>query len=175
MNAGAEDLVEGFAAPTGEERFASYQALMAMGASALPAIRRGLRSPLWQVRRWSAMCLDQVADEESLADLVPLLEDPHPRVRLWAVHSISCDHCKDDVSCPIDVVPLLIERIRTDSNIRVRRMAVIMLGSEHEDPRGIPALEDVLASDSDSKIRGHAQTALERLRSVGPTRTQRAL
>ncbi|MDH3207220.1 MAG: HEAT repeat domain-containing protein [Gemmatimonadota bacterium] len=169
MTADLDDLVEGLGAPTGAERFNSYQALITMGTSALPAIRRGLRSPQWQVRRWSAMCLDQVADEDSLADLVPLLRDSHPGVRLWAVHSIACEHCKDDVSCPIDVVPLLIDRIRVDPSIRVRRMAVIMLGSEYEDPRAIPALEAVLGSESDTKIRRHAQAALERLRSAGLT------
>ena len=113
------------------------------------------------------MCLDQVADEEALVDLVPLLTDPHPKVRLWAVHSIACEHCKEDVSCPVDVVPLLLATIRHDPSIRVRRMAVIMLGSEFVDPRAVPVLKDVLSAESDVKIRGHAAVALARLRVAG--------
>ncbi|MGD2070628.1 MAG: HEAT repeat domain-containing protein, partial [Gemmatimonadota bacterium] len=118
-------LIEGLGAPRGIDRFESYQALLALGPAALPAIRRGLRSADWQVRRWSAMCLDQLADADALADLVPLLTDPHPKVRLWAVHSLACEHCKPDVGCPVDVVPLLVERVREDPSLRVRRMAVI--------------------------------------------------
>lgn len=44
------------------------------------------------------MVLDRVADAESLAALVPLLRDPKADVRLWAVHSLACDHCKGDVA-----------------------------------------------------------------------------
>ncbi len=175
MNASLDRLVEGLGAPSGEERFASYRALLATGAPALPAIRKGLRSPNWQTRRWAAMCLDQVADEDSLAELAPLLEDPHPKVRLWAVHSIACEHCKADVSCPVDVAPLLIERIRLDPSIRVRRMAVIMLGSECRDQRAMAVLQDVLAVETDSKIRSHAATAVQNLKAAGPGHSQPAL
>ena len=103
-----ESLVAAFS--NAEERGGAYQALIALGGEALPAIRSGLRSEDWEVRRWSAMCLDQVADEDALLDLVPLLRYAHPEVRLWAVHSLGCDHCKDDVSCSVDIVPQLIER-----------------------------------------------------------------
>jgi HEAT repeat protein len=157
-------LVHGLGSATGVERFANYQALVGAGAVALPAIREGLRDPRWQVRRWSAMCLDQVADEEALADLVPLLADPHPKVRLWAVHSIACEHCKEGVTCAVDVVPLLMERIREDADVRVRRMAVIMVGSEFQDARPLPVLEEVLVTESDPKLRAHAQHALTLLR-----------
>ncbi len=160
-------LVEGLGAPRGKDRFASYQALLAMGAEALPALRAGLRSADWQVRRWSAMCLDQVADEDALADLVPLLTDSHAKVRLWAVHSIACEHCKVDVSCPVDVVPHLLARIREDPSVRVRRMAVIMLGSEFDDTRAVPVLEGVLARETDAKLIEHAKQALRRLGAGG--------
>jgi len=167
MTTDLEELVRGLGASTGNERFAAYQALLARGAEGLPAIKLALRSPNWQVRQWAAMCLDQVADEEALSALVPLLEDPHPKVRLWAVHSIACEHCKHGVSCPIDVVPLLIERVREDPNLRVRRMAVIMLGAEFTDRRALPVLERVRREDPDSKIRAHAQQALARLAAAG--------
>jgi HEAT repeat protein len=163
------ELVESFGTRSGETRFASYEALVALGPDALPALREGLRSPSWQVRRWSAISLDRLANEEALADLVPLLTDPHPKVRLWAVHSLACDHCKDDVSCPIDVLPALSERALEDPDVRVRRMAVIMLGSEFVDARAVPVLERVIQVESDRKLREHAKRGLDRLgEALGP-------
>jgi len=129
-------LVDSFATP--ETRFSAYTALVELGDGALPALREGLKHGNWQVRRGSAICLDQVADAEALADLVPLLRDPKSKVRLWAVHSLACDHCKDGVECPVDIVPLLIERIELDESIRFRRMATIMLATEHTDARAVP-------------------------------------
>jgi hypothetical protein len=54
-------------------------------------------------------------------------------------------------------------------------MAVIMLGSEFEDPRALPVLEEVLREDTDSKIRNHAGAALARLRAAGAVRGSAAL
>jgi len=150
----------------GVTRFPAYRALVALGDAALPAIRGGLKHDDWRVRKWSAMCLDQVADEAALADLVPLLRDPISQVRLWAVHSISCDHCKEDVSCPVDVVPHLIERIQVDGSIRVRRMAAIMLGTDYADPRALPVLEGLLGEE-DRRLRLHAENGLRRYRELG--------
>ncbi len=157
-------LVEALTDPA--SRFASYQALVALGEASLPAIRAGLGHGNWQVRKWSAMVLDRVADGESLAALVPLMRDPKADVRLWAVHSLACDHCKSEIECPVDVVPHLIERIELDESVRVRRMATIMLGSEHLDPRAVPVLR-ALSGESDAKLRAHAERALERYAAYG--------
>jgi HEAT repeat protein len=162
----APELVRSFTDST--VRFETYQSLVALGDGAIPALREGLRSDDWQVRRWSAICLDRIADTDALQDLVPLLRDPKAAVRLWAVHSLACDHCKDDVECPVDVVPMLIERIDEDPSLRVRRMAVIMLGSEFVDRRAIPVFERILSEEQDRKLRLHAVHGLERLgRSAG--------
>ena len=158
------ELVDAFA--DASTRFPAYQALIAMGEAALPAIRGGLRHGNWQVRKWSALTLDQVADAESLAALVPLLRDPKSDVRLWAVHSLACDHCKDDVACPIDVVPHLIERIELDESIRVRRMATIMLGTDYPDRRAVPVLRRLL-EEEDRKLRFHAENGLRRYGELG--------
>jgi len=147
-------------------RFPAYQSLVALGERSLPAIRTGLRHGNWQVRKWSAMILDQVADAESLAALIPLLRDPKADVRLWAVHSLACEHCKDDVACPVDAVPHLIERIQLDESIRVRRMATIMLGTDYTDPRAVPVFKTLL-EETDAKLQGHAQRGLERYASIG--------
>ncbi len=160
----ADGLVESFV--DGKRRFSAYQALVDLGPDALPAIREGLRHTNWQVRKWSAICLDRIADARSLAALVPLLRDPKSDVRLWAVHSLSCDHCKTDIDCPLDVVPHLIERVERDESIRVRRMATIMLGTEFADARARPVLERLLAEE-DRKLRLHADGALARYRELG--------
>ncbi len=150
----------------GETRFDAYLALVEMGADAIPAIREGLAHHQWEVRRWCAMCLDQIADPESLDALVPLLRDPKSKVRLWAVHSISCEHCTD-AKCTVDVVPLLVERVELDESLRVRRMATAMLGSEFLDRRAVPTFERVLAEEEDRKLIGHAQRGLDRYREAG--------
>lgn len=160
----AHSLVDALASSA--TRFPAYQALIELGGEALPAIRSGLGHGNWQVRKWSAMILDQVADAESLAALVPLLRDPKADVRLWAVHSLACEHCKDDVSCPVDVVPHLIERIEVDESIRVRRMATIMLGTEYSDPRAVPVLKRLLHED-DEKLKRHAERGLAAYAAVG--------
>ena len=97
---------------------------------------------------------------------VPLLRDPKSDVRLWAVHSLACDHCKEDVSCPVDVVPLLIERIELDESIRVRRMATIMLGTDYPDRRAAPVLMSLL-EEEDRKLRFHAENGLRRYGELG--------
>lgn len=154
-------LVQSMANP--QKRFSAYQDLIKIGEPALPALRAGLKSEIHQVRKWSAMCLDQVSDEAALDDLIPLLDDPSSQVRLWAVHSIACEHCKEDVSCMTDLVPLLIKRAMEDSSLRVRRMAVIMLSTEFEDARALPVLRDILKNESDRKLRLHAARGLNQL------------
>jgi len=158
----APRLVRALGGPEGQ--FEAHRALIALGPAALPAIREGLTSDNWEIPYWCAVCLDQVADTDSLRDLVPLIRDPHFKVRLWAVHSVACEHCKEDVGCPIDVVPLLIERAEMDEHMRVRRMAVIMLGREFTDHRAVPVLEQILRDEDDRKLRLHAERGLRRLR-----------
>lgn len=130
-----------------------------LGGAALPAVRAGLRHPDWHVRHWCAIFLDRGSDAETLHDLIPLLDDPEPKVRLWAVHSMSCQHCKHDV-CPIDVVPLLIERAERDPIVQVRKMAVTMLAEWPRDARIPPVLEGALAREQDRRLRLHARRGL---------------
>jgi len=150
-----------------DERFDAYLQLRRLGEAALPALRDGLRHGHWEVRRWSAICLDQVADAEALEALVPLLRDPKSKVRLWAVHSIACEHCKPGVTCPVDVVPLLIDRVEHDDSIRVRRMAVAMLGTDFADRRALSVFGAILREETDRKLRLHAERGLARYAKLG--------
>jgi HEAT repeat protein len=173
----------------GATRWPAWKRLEELGAAAAPAVREGLRHGHWQVRKWCAVFLDHHADPESLPELLPLLHDPKSDVRLWAVHSLSCDRCKVDKFSrapdpgrssdrrgaelearldknPIDFVPHLIERIERDESIRVRRMAVLMLTIQ-PDVRAARLFTRILARETDGKLRKHAEWGLKRCREVG--------
>ena len=158
------ELVDQLADPKRREN--AYAALENLGATALPAVREGLRHGNWQVRRWCAIFLDHRADPLSLEVLVPLLRDPKSNVRMWAVHSLSCERCKDGQN-PIDAVPLLLERIESDESVRVRRMATAMVAYGRPDRRTISVFKALLARETDRKIRLHASLGLMRCREAG--------
>lgn len=137
------------------DRPAVYEELLALGEPARDAVLEGLRHGHWQVRRWCAIWLDHHADPEALRALVPLLRDPKSQVRMWAVHSLACDRCKPG-AVPVEVVPLLIERIRDDESIRVRRQAVAMLAFQHAHPDLEAFFQELLDTETDRKLHMHA-------------------
>jgi len=163
--ASSEELVAEFA--NGKNRMAAFLALYARGVKALPAVREGLKHANWQIRRWSAIFADNFADGATLQALAPLLRDPKPEVRAWAVHSLSCEICKDGPN-PIDAIPLLLERIEGDPNIKVRRQAVAMLAHHRTpDARVLPAFKKIISEEHDRKLRLHAEQGLERYEASG--------
>jgi hypothetical protein len=164
-DATSEELVAEFA--NGEHRMPAFLSLYNRGEEALPAIREGLGHASWQVRKWCALFIDNFADAETLHALVPSLRDPKAAVRTWAVHSLSCESCKDGPN-PIDAVPLLIERIEMDESIKVRRQAVAMLAHHRSpDARVLPVFKRVLAEDDDRKLRLHAEQGVKRYAEAG--------
>jgi hypothetical protein len=164
-DATSEELVAEFA--NGGHRMPAFLSLYSRGEAALPAIREGLGHANWQVRKWCALFIDNFADAETLHALVPLLRDPKAAVRTWAVHSLSCESCKDGPN-PIDAVPLLIERIEMDDSIKVRRQAVAMLAHHRSpDARVLPVFKRILAEDDDRKLRLHAEQGVKRYAEAG--------
>ena len=152
----------------GDTREAAWKRLEEMGAAAVPAVREGLRHGHWQVRKWCAAFFDHHSDTDSIPELLPLLHDPKSDVRLFAVHSLSCDRCKDEGLCnPVDYVPHLVERIERDESIRVRRMAAVMLATGRPDVHVVPVFDRILATEGDRKLRLHAEWGLRRLREAG--------
>ena len=163
--ASAEELVAEFA--NGKHRMAAFLALYTRGPKALPAVREGLKHSNWQIRRWSAIFVDNFADRETLQVLTPLLRDPKPEVRVWAVHSLSCESCKDGPN-PIDAIPLLLERIQEDASLKVRRQALAMLAHHRApDTRVLPVFKKVLSEEADRKLRLHAEQGLQRYAAAG--------
>jgi hypothetical protein len=133
----------------------------------LPAVRDGLRQANPDIRRWSAAVADNFMDAETLHALLPLLHDPEAKVRVWAVHSLSCETCKEGPN-PIDAVPLLLERIESDASIRVRRQAIAMLAYHRTpDTRVLPVFRRIMAEETDRKLRLHAERGLERYAAAG--------
>jgi HEAT repeat protein len=166
-DASSEELVAEFA--NGQTRWPAFLALYARGASALPAVRKGLQDADWHVRHWSAILADNFADAETLEALKPLLHDPKAEVRAWAVHSLSCETCKDGPNT-IDVIPLLLERIEQDTSINVRRQALAMLAHHRKpDPRALPLLRKCASGETDRKLRLHAEQGLHRYAAAGLT------
>ena len=74
--------------------------------------------------------LDQLLTPDALAPLIGMLDDPDERVRYTALHSLSCDRCKDDVCLPTDG-PLLAKALALlaeDPSAHVRAMAIEAVG-----------------------------------------------
>jgi HEAT repeat protein len=133
----------------------------------VPAIRAGLTHCDWNIRRWCASLADNFADAELFHALVPLLNDPKAEVRVWAVHSLSCETCKDGPN-PIDAVPLLLQRIESDVSMKVRRQAAAMLAHHRlPDDRVLPVFKRLLDEESDRKLRLHAEQGIRRYAAAG--------
>jgi hypothetical protein len=163
--AAPEELVAEFA--NGQNRMPAFLALYSRGAKVLPAVRQGLQHPNWHIRHWSAILADNFADDETLRALIPLLHDPRAEVRVWAVHSLSCERCKKGPS-PVDIIPWLLERIEQDANIKVRRQAVAMLAYHRTpDPRVLPVFKRIVSEEADNRLRRHAEQGLKRYGIVG--------
>ena len=137
--------------------------LQALGDAALQAVREGLKDSDWHVRHWCAIYLDRGGTADVLPDLIPLARDPEPRVRLWALHSLACDHCKEG-ECQRDVVPLLLDRLERDPHVRVRKMAAAMLFTLPLDARVPAVLEAALTRETDRRLRLHVERTLARYR-----------
>jgi HEAT repeat protein len=164
-DATSDELVAEFA--NGPNRMPAFLALYSRGKMAMPAIRAGLTHADWNIRRWCASLADNFADAELFRALVPLLNDPKAEVRVWAVHSLSCETCRDGPN-PVDAVPLLLDRIQSDVSMRVRRQAASMLAHHRSpDERVLPVFKHLLANESDRKLRLHAEQGIKRYAAAG--------
>lgn len=113
-----------------------------------------------QVRKWCVALMDHHATESCIDPLREMLHDPRAAVRRHAVHSIGCQSCKAD-PLDLDIIDLLIERVRTDSSIRVRRAATHMLGNQPPDERARAFLADLSERASDETLQRNADWAHE--------------
>jgi hypothetical protein len=109
----------------------AHRELLRRGLDALPAVRRGLAHPNADVRYWCCQYLDRFLEPDSLADLISMLDDPDPRVRLSTLHTLSCDRCKEGDCRPEerDVLPRAIALLVNDTDAHVRAHAVGLVGN----------------------------------------------
>ena len=138
----------------------AYKALLARGAAATDAIVRGLAHQSADARYHCCRLLDQLLTPDALGPLIAMLDDPDERVRYTALHSLSCDRCKDDVCLPTDW-PLLakaMELLAGDPSAHVRAYAVEAVGrSMHSDPAALAAIERAAADDPSPAVRKKAR------------------
>ncbi|MFI6542648.1 HEAT repeat domain-containing protein [Streptomyces prunicolor] len=107
----------------------------------MPAIREGLDHTHPLVREQCCKLLDELLVRDAVDDLTARLDDPDARVRIAAVHALSCDRCKPDAAaCFPDRLALLPRGIRLlerDQDPQVRARDVELVGLwVHSRPRG---------------------------------------
>jgi HEAT repeat protein len=103
-------------------------------------IVKGLDHPNARVRYECAHLLDSFGDDRCVQTLTRLLEDPVPRVRAIALHSLVCDACKlTPLQGRPDLLALTIEWASNDPHRRVSQEATRVL-AESNQPEAIAAL-----------------------------------
>ena len=127
----------------------------------VPALVAGLESPAWRVRRSCCRLLDDVDfTPESLRALQAALDDPDPRVRRSALHTLSCQHCKPS-GCALEIGPLF-ERMARDPSRRVRDAVLYPLGWQRHGPWAERLVAYMAANDPSQQLREHAHRILAR-------------
>jgi hypothetical protein len=131
-----------------------------MSVRPLNELLAGLDHPVARVRGDCAAELDHYSEDQCAIALVRLLRDPSAYVRKKAAHGIICDSCKAS-PLPVDAIGLLLERVLTDTSVRVRRVCIPAIHySGRSDPRIEPAMHHVIAHDPDSAVRTRAERLL---------------
>src|SRR5262249_62255013 len=103
---------------------------------------------------------DMAFTPASLAALQRALDDPEPRVRRSALHTLSCQHCKPS-GCALEVQPLF-ERMARDPSRRVRDAVLNPLGWQRHGFWAERLVEDMAVNDPSEQLRGHARGILAR-------------
>jgi hypothetical protein len=127
------------------------------------ALLRGLGARRDRVRFECAAALGTFGDATTRAPLARLMDDPVPRVRWMTMHALSCHACSET---PGVLEPEYRDRIvqaaLTDPSVRVRHHAAVGLGLMR-DVLAAPVLREVLARETDARLRRGATWALAEL------------
>jgi hypothetical protein len=133
--------------------------LLASGAVALPALRRGLHHHKVIVRRQCVNLFDRLVDTDSLSDLVSALDDADASVSSRALHALACDRCKQGECRPGEDLWVPRALALLDSpNPDLRAAAIDALGKvavRRTDV--ITALAAIADSDTNKGLRGMAR------------------
>jgi len=137
----------------------AHRALLKAGLDALPTIRRGLKYQNADVRYWCCQYLDRFLVPDALADLISMLDDPDHRVRVSALHTLSCDRCKEGDCRPEekDVLPRALRLLASDPDPHVRAHAIGPVGrAVHTNAEAAAAIAQAMKSDSSPAVRKKA-------------------
>jgi hypothetical protein len=131
------------------------------GDAGIAAVIWGLSHTEARVRRGCAGFLDHHATDACVGPLRRLaLHDQAPTVRRTAVHAVTCQRCKP-ATLTGDLVGLLVQVARADPNWHVRDEAIGGLRHPPPDLRAVTALERILRTETDPRLRSQAHHALK--------------
>lgn len=179
------DHVAGLADPARREP--ALAALGAAGPARLVALREGLSHPAWRVRSCASRLLaDETIDGPTSARLVAAAKgDPHKKVRRQALQALVFESCvpgrvSSERPDPYDVVGLLLERLRNDRSVSVRRAAATGLRFQvalngNRERRVQRGLRRAMGEEEDETIRRRARQTLAEFDTEGEGDTYRAL
>lgn len=117
------------------------------------ALIEGLSDSNPQIRWWCVQLLDHLPDDRTLEALVPVLDDPVPRVRRNAAHALGCIACKPTWSGEVpDVALVKLQALaESDPNQKVRAEARLALTCRR-------------STSGDRADRSHTEAGAEELR-----------
>ena len=133
-----------------------------------------LHHPDARVRRDCLEVLDHAANDRSTDVFRRALADPVPRVRLFALHGLSCERCRIGDLCVADVATELARVVGEDPSPKVRHAAVEVahrLVGRDEALRSV--VERAAAADPDDLVRVVASAVVEGR--AGDVRSRKAL
>ncbi len=108
----------------------TYRKLFAMGFAVVPIATEGLKHENSSVRYYCCSLLDHFLVPEVLEDLINMVNDSDPKVRVMVLHTLACDRCKEGDCRPAekDVLPKALHILNEDNNAHVRAMAIEVVG-----------------------------------------------
>jgi HEAT repeat protein len=157
MSEAGADLIEELAVPHRAGR--AYWRLMAFGSAAVPAARAGLTHQSADVRFHCARYFDHFLTPAIVGDLMSRLDDPDPRVRWTALHTLACDRCKDGMCVPNEgaLLDKAMAIVSADTDAHVRAHALELVGrAAHENEAALDALQAAQRDDPSPAVRKKA-------------------
>ncbi|HMN27634.1 MAG TPA: HEAT repeat domain-containing protein [Caldilineaceae bacterium] len=137
----------------------AYRQLLLLGFAGVPIARAGLRHESAAVRHYCCAFLDHFLVPEALPDLIGMLHDPDPAVRLTTLHTLACDRCKEGACRPEEaaVLSAAVRLLQEDTDAHVRAMAVEAVGQYvHTNPLAEQALVAAHTDDISPAVRKKA-------------------
>ncbi len=156
-----DELVRSLDTPNKAEWRATVHELLTSLPVSRDALLRGMLDEKPMVRAGCAAALDHADQDDIVEEALRLAaRDNDARVRNMALHSLSCAPCKPDGCLVEDSVAILVNAMLHDSSIRNRRRvaAELMWGQHGHTPEILAAMQQILAQDTDEKLRHRAAT-----------------